>query len=381
VLYGTPALEAADKAVLAEIEDMRRDLKYRLAETHRWDGPLRRQLQARAIQGSNSIEGYRASVEDIESIMSGEEPLETSMSVTREIVGYQQALTYIQQLSRASAFSYDVGLLNALNFMMIGHHRDKSPGVLRPGSIYIRNSETGEVVYEGPDTERVPDLMGELIEWLNAGDADAPSYVRAAMAHLNLVKIHPWRDGNGRMSRALQTLVLGRDRITTPEFCSIEEWLGQQRATLSYYDVLGEVGRRSWSPHGDTLAWVRFCLRAHHLQAQRVAQRLAQAGEIWTLLEEQVDADGLNTRAVSALYEVFVNTRLRRSRYQADEGLSQGQAARDLRDLAAKNWVRPYGETKGRFYAPGPRMAEIKTRFAERARPLRDPYQERETVQ
>ncbi len=111
------------------------------------------------------------------------------------------------------------------------------------------------------------------------------------MAHLNLVKIHPWRDGNGRMSRALQTLVLGRDRITTPEFSSIEEWLGQQRATLDYYDVLGEVGRRSWSPHGDTLAWVRFCLRAHHLQAQRVAQRLARR-EVWTLLEEQVDADG-----------------------------------------------------------------------------------------
>ncbi|WP_327103565.1 Fic family protein [Nonomuraea glycinis] len=381
MLYGTPALEAADKAVLAEIEDMRRDLKYRLAETHRWDGQVRRQLQARAIQGSNSIEGYRASVEDIESIMSGEEPLETSASVTREIAGYQQALTYIQLLSRAPAFRYDVGVLNAVNFMMIGHHRDKTPGVLRPGSIYIRNSETGEVVYEGPDTERLPDLMGELVEWLNAGDADTPSYVRAAMAHLNLVKIHPWRDGNGRMSRALQTLVLGRDRIMTPEFSSIEEWLGQQRATLDYYDVLGEVGRRSWGPHGDTLAWVRFCLRAHHLQAQRVAQRLAQAGEIWTLLEEQVDADGVNTRVVSALYEVFVNTRLRRSRYQGDEGLSQGQAARDLRDLAAKGWVQPYGETKGRFYAPGPRMTEIKAQFAERARPLHDPYQERGTVQ
>ncbi|MET8004703.1 Fic family protein [Nonomuraea glycinis] len=376
MLYGTPALEAADKAVLGEIEDMRRDLKYRLAETHRWDGQLRRQLQARAIQGSNSIEGYRASVEDIESIMSGEEPLETAASVTREIAGYQQALTYVQRLSRAPAFHYDVGLLNGLNFMMIGHHRDKSPGVLRPGSSYIRDSETGEVVYEGPDTEQVPGLMGELVAWLNDGDTDAPSYVRAAMAHLNLVKIHPWRDGNGRMSRALQTLVLGRDRITTPEFSSIEEWLGQQRATLGYYDVLGEVGRRSWSPHGDTLAWVRFCLRAHHLQAQRVAQRLTQAGEIWTLLEEQVDADGLNTRVVSALYEVFVNTRLRRSRYQGDEGLSQGQAARDLRDLAAKGWVQPYGETKGRFYAPGPRMTEIKARFAERVRPLRDPYSE-----
>ncbi|MCA2179061.1 Fic family protein [Nonomuraea glycinis] len=376
MLYGTPALEAVDKAVLAEIEDMRRDLKYRLAETHRWDGQLRRQLQARAIQGSNSIEGYRASVEDIESIMAGEEPLETSASVTREIAGYQQALTYIQLLSRAPAFRYDAGVLNALNFMMIGHHRDKTPGVLRPGGIYVRNSATGEVVYEGPDFEEVPGLLGELVTWLNSGDLDVPSYVRGAMAHFNLVSIHPWRDGNGRMSRALQTLVLGRDQILMPEFSSIEEWLGTGENTVDYYRALRDVQRGSWKPHVNTHSWVRFCLRAHHLQAQRVRQRLAQAGEIWIILEEQVDADGLNTRCVSALYEVFVNRRLRRSRYQADEGLSQGQAARDLRDLAAKGWVQPYGETKGRFYAPGPRMTEIKAQFAERARPLRDPYSE-----
>ncbi|WP_405085505.1 Fic family protein [Microbispora sp. NBC_01389] len=375
MLYGTPALEAEDEKVLAEIEEMRRDLKYRLAEAHRWDGLLRRQLQARAIQGSNSIEGYHASVEDIESIMSGEDPLETPAAVAREISGYQQALTYIGALSRAWAFRYDAGLLHALNFMMIGHHMNKTPGTVRPpGAIYVRNSATGEVVYEGPDDEQVPGLLAELVEWLNEGDPDAAGYVRAAMAHFNLVAIHPWRDGNGRMSRALQTLVLGRDQITTPEFSSIEEWLGIGETTLEYYQALRAVQNGRWSPHGDTLSWVRFVLRCHHMQAQRVGRRLAEAGEVWMLLEERTGEQGLNPRTVSALYQVFVSRRLRRGMYQADEGLSQGQAARDLRELAASGWLQPYGETKGRFYAPGPRMTEIKAAFAERARPLRDPY-------
>ncbi|WP_405393920.1 Fic family protein [Microbispora hainanensis] len=374
MLYATPALEAADEKVLAEIEEMRRDLRYRLAEPHRWDGLLRRQLQARAIQGSNSIEGYHASIEDIESIMSGEDPLEASAAVAREISGYRQALTYIGALARASAFRYDAGLLHALNFMMIGHHADAAPGTVRPGGIYVRDSATGEVVYEGPDHEQVPGLLAELVDWLNEGDLGAPSYVRAAMAHLNLVKIHPWRDGNGRMGRALQTLVLGRDQITTPEFASIEEWLGEGRTAYDYYDVLGEVGRRRWSPHGETLSWVRFVLRCHHMQAQRVGRRLTEAGEVWMLLEDRTAAQGLHPRTVSALYQVFVSRRLRRGMYQADEGLSQGQAARDLRELAATGWLQPYGETKGRFYAPGPKMTEIKAAFAERATPLRDPY-------
>ena len=58
------------------------------------------------------------------------------------------------------------------------------------------------------------------------------------MAHLNLAMIHPFRDGNGRMSRALQTLVLTRNDVVSPIFCS---WLG--RNTDAYYAILGEIGK------------------------------------------------------------------------------------------------------------------------------------------
>ena len=61
------------------------------------------------------------------------------------------------------------------------------------------------------------------------------------MAHLNLVMIHPFRDGNGRMARALATLVLTRSDIGEPEFSSIEEWLGAN--TEDYYSVLAHTGR------------------------------------------------------------------------------------------------------------------------------------------
>jgi hypothetical protein len=95
---------------------------------------------------------------------------------------------------------------------------------------------------------------------------------------------------------------------------------------------------------------------------------------VWLLLEERIDKERLHTRCVSALYQVFVSRRLRRGTYQADESLSQGQAARDLRELAARDWLTPYGETKGRFYAPGPKMERLKREFTARAEPLRDPY-------
>ena len=78
--------------------------------------------------------------------------------------------------------------------------------------------------------------------------------IRAAMAHLNLVMIHPFRDGNGRMARCLQTLVLAREGILSPEFSSIEEYLG--RNTQAYYDVLADAGAGHWQPERDARPWV-----------------------------------------------------------------------------------------------------------------------------
>src|SRR3990172_4743171 len=112
--------------------------------------------------------------------------------------------------------------------------------------------------------------MNELVDGMR--EEQGPAIVRAAIAHLNLVLIHPFRDGNGRMARCLQTLVLAREQILEPIFCSIEEYLG--RNTLAYYDILAEVGGGSWQPERDALPWVRFSLTAHLRQARTMLRRI-----------------------------------------------------------------------------------------------------------
>src|SRR5205807_2158266 len=106
----------------------------------------------------------------------------------------------------------------------------------------------------GPEPAEVPALIEELVADLSA-DHDEPPMVRGAMAHLNLIMIHPFRDGNGRMSRCLQTLVLARDQILAPEWSSIEEYLGVN--TQTYYAVLADVGTRQWDPTQDARPWIR----------------------------------------------------------------------------------------------------------------------------
>ena len=115
-----------------------------------------------------------------------------------------------------------------------------SVGRYRTKEIFVRDDRRGVDVYEGPDAELVPDLMRALSHSLAVPTSDDP-LVRGSMAHLNLVMIHPFRDANGRMARALQTMVLAQDQVVEPTFSSIEEWLGNN--AQDYYGVLAATGR------------------------------------------------------------------------------------------------------------------------------------------
>jgi Fic family protein len=194
------------------------------------------------------------------------------------------------------------------------------------------------------------------------------------MAHLNLVMIHPFRDGNGRMARALQTLVLAREKIVTPEFSSIEEWLG--RNTSAYYDVLADVGNGTWSPGRDTGTWVKFNLVAHHMQAQTVLRRVDEAGKMYLRLDAAVAELGLPDRATFALYPALIGLKVRRSAYERDAELEPGTAARDLRNLVSAGLLRPIGETKGRLYVATEELRAIRDEIAQgRIRP-QNPYRD-----
>ncbi|WP_277441007.1 Fic family protein [Streptomyces sp. SPB162] len=369
-------LDTDDLRVLAEIEDMRTRLRYALRAQPRWSGQLRRNLTARAIAGSNTIEGYAATVEDVEALMTGEEPLETEGRTRVELEGCQRAMTYIQALADAGEwFRYDAGLLNGLHFMLQGHHLDKRPGRWRAGPVFVTSPDDPLVpAYTAPYHEQVPALTGELIEWLNDGDLEVPVHVRASMAHLNLVNIHPWKDGNGRMSRSLSTLVFAREGVLPPEFSSIEEWLGRGQNTYGYYRVLQQVGGPRWDPTRDTHPWVRFCLEAHHRQAQQAQRRTDLLSRAWTHLAEASAADGLDERVVYALLPAFWGSRVRRTVYQQDADLSDQQAIRDLRELVRREWLAPHGAARARYYAPGRRMESAQSEVRGSLEPYTNPY-------
>lgn len=410
MIYEAPGLTVADAAVADEIERLREQLRPYLRMRRRWYGTLRRAQFARAVQGSNSIEGYHASVEDAAAVIDHDEPLaDVSKDTISAVAGYRDAMTYALQLAAGVSppdrtsrppspdpagrdFSSDAPLpidfstLRSLHFMMIKHDLPRNPGQLRPGAIWVADAD-GESVYDAPERAVVETLLGEFVEQcasLNADDA-VPAMIAAAMAHLNLVLIHPFSDGNGRMARCVQTLLLAAaatrdDDPLAPEFLSIEEYLG--RDTLSYYAALRQVADGRWSPERSARPWIEFCLTAHLRQARTVLRRVLEFETLWDACSQIARQRGLPERTVDTLCDAARGWTVRRSLYVArtettdGSPISDGMASRDLQVMVKTGLLVAIGDKRGRRYRQSAELADIwqQIRDMRLARDDTDPY-------
>jgi len=346
MLFKAPVLSDEEKRVIQSILEMREALKYAVPPM-RWSGYLRRNTFAQALRGSTSIEGYVVSVEDAIAAAAGQEPLNAEQETWAAIMGYRQAMTYVLQLSQDCRFKYNEGFIRSLHYMMLSYDLTKHPGNWRPGPIYVRDDSIQKVVYEGPEAEEVPTLMAAFVESLN-DDSDSQMMVQAAMAHLNLAMIHPFSDGNGRMARCVQTLVLAREGILEPMFCSIEEYLGKN--TREYYDVLSLVGQGSWHPVNDTRPWIRFNLTAHYRQAKTLLRRNTIYAKLWDELERMIGDRGLQERMIFALADAAMGFRVRNATYRVAAEVSDATAGTDLKTLAKEGLLLARGQRRGRYY-------------------------------
>ena len=370
MIYAEPQLNDEDAAVLVLIRGLSQQLAMVTQNSpRRWIGSLRRSTFARNIQGSNSIEGYHVSIDEAIAAIENEPPRDERSETWQAISGYRDALTYIMQAAQDPYFAFSKQFLKSLHFMMIKHALDKHPGQWRPGVIFVVN-QNHETVYEGPQAEDVDGLVQELVDYLAAPSQSSPM-IKAAMAHLNLTMIHPFKDGNGRMARALQTLVLAREGILHPVFCSIEAWLG--RNTAEYYATLAATGQGQWNPGNDARLWLRFCLKAHFQQCQTLIRRTTEHSMLFDEVEQIIWRKKLDERMAIPMTEAARGMRLTNAQYQKDADVMQYIASRDLKKLSDLGLIEPFGEKRGRFYRAGPvlRKARDMVRIKQ---PLTNPY-------
>jgi Fic family protein len=354
MIYRTPPIEGALKRRLADLSRMRDELGQGIGRPSRWMGALRREVRATSIESSTSIEGFSVTPAEALELTGGREAADRGGESRQAVACYARAMDHVGAMVADPTFRWTDRVILDLHFDACHFQRDKDPGLWRTGPIGVTAAD-GSLEFRAPDADRVVELMGEAIEWLAGGDLDADAVVRAAMAHLHVVSVHPFRDGNGRVARIVQSLVLAREGLGSPEFFSIEDYLGAH--TRDYYAALRATQGGSYRPDRDATGWVEFCVEAHTVQAKRRLVQIEAAAARWSRLESIVEQRGWPDRIAIALEQsLFGGTD--RGSYEEEAGVSPATASADLRRLLDAGLLHRQGRGRGTAYTTGGRLRE-----------------------
>ena len=197
---------------------------------------LSRKARIRATHYSTRIEGNRLTLQEAEEVISNRRRLFRGRERdVAEVRNYWNALIRVEEWASKKIIVTEDMIRRIHAIVMKGRRAKSSP--YRDGQNVIRDSLTGSIIYLPPEASDVPELMRQMVAWINASEKDrVPTVIIAGLAHYQFVTIHPYYDGNGRAARLLSTLILHSNGYGLKGLFSLEEY--HSRDLEAYYEAL-----------------------------------------------------------------------------------------------------------------------------------------------
>jgi len=237
-----------------------------------------------------------------------------------------------------------------LNDMLIGEYRDET--------MQIVSGHYGKQTlhYQAPCDNQlcVTNEMNKFLKWLNS-ETKLSGYIKAAIAKFWFVTVHPFDDGNGRLSRIIAERVLAISESSPIRLYSISYEIEKNRH--EYYDLLEKMQRNgSADPKSgiDLSEWIIWFLQQITAAAESSMRRLEKirfSTQFWDNNRHTV-FNQRQTKLIERLLETddFEPAGISRSKYKSLAHTTDITAARDLKDLVEKKILRPIGEGRSRKY-------------------------------
>ena len=243
-------------------------------------------------------------------------------------------------VSRERLFGWHAALFptgySGLSKIKVGGWRDDASGPMQVVSGPIGRQR---VHFEAPPADHLEAEISQFLAWLN-GASKVPSLLRAGLAHLWFVTLHPFDDGNGRIARAIGDLLLARADGSPQRFYSLSAQI--QRECKAYYDILERTQKNlSGNSPMDVTEWLVWFLGALHRaieQAHGTLDAVLPKARFW----QHWGATALNERQVKLLNKQLdgFEGKLTTRKWAAIAKCSSDTALRDINDLLARGVVR-----------------------------------------
>ncbi len=188
-----------------------------------------------------------------------------------------------------------------------------------------------KVHYEAPPSEVVPDMMTDFLTWINSDNTVTDPVLKAAVAHLWFVAIHPFDDGNGRLTRTITDMQLAKADGFPLRFYSMSaEILREKKA---YYEILEHTTSNS-TDITEWLEWFLNTMKSSILRAKETVKRVVCKSSFWQRHRE-IPMNERQVRVVNMLWDGFTG-KLTSSKWAKITKTSQATALRDITDLIEK---------------------------------------------
>lgn len=240
---------------------------------------LKRQSLIRMVHTSTSIEGNQLEEYQVDKVLSGMSVAADDKSII-EVKNYQDAVKEIEKLAEEKAHLTMDLILKIHKIAMKGLLAPEKTGKARPGDIYIID-ELGDgkekLRYKGPDASKVAYLINELLLWLNqANKQDLHPVLKAGIFHTQFVHIHPFSDGNGRVTRLLTNLLLYLDGWDFRKVIVLEEFYNKNRQ--DYYNALAYGWDEDYREGPDITDWMEYFVAGFLVESRKVKDVIVSLG-------------------------------------------------------------------------------------------------------
>lgn len=328
-----------------------------------WERRFQAEARAKIIHHGTHLEGNDLNLEEVEQIIdpvgaSHDSPA-SSESIPpgrdrdiQEVINYRNVMDYIDSLKNNLEQNKSIQLVEA---MLLEIHRQTVHNLLsaaesgnyRSVKVVIRNTSTGEITFRPPLPTEVPFYITDLFEWLNSASGQSMHpLIRAGILHYELVRIHPFTDGNGRTARAMALLLLFLEGYQVKKFFALEEYY--DRHPQEYYEALQSVT----NSNGDLSTWLEYFTLGISIELNRIKE-----------LVQKLSLDLRLKSTMGGKQVTLTDRQIKLVEYIEKHGMvgmgeakdllpeiSEDTVLRDLRDLVQKNLITKRGNTKGAKY-------------------------------
>jgi Fic family protein len=304
-----------------------------------------RQMSERALlleaHHTTHIEGTRLTLAEAEQLLAGQPVPQADADDVRELLNYRDAFNLVSDYLDSGA-PIGEGLIREIHKRLVsGVRGDRAqPGQYRRAQNYVVNSLTGEIIYTPPPPGDVPDLMHDLVAWLNQ-PGDVHAVLVSGVAQFQLVHIHPFLDGNGRTSRLLSTLCLYYAGYDFKRLFTLSEYYDRNRP--DFYAALQSVREHDM----DLTGWLEYFVAGLATQLAEVTER----GRLAIQVDVLSHGYALNARQRVALRHLLLHDTLSIQTYAAlVPDVNRRTLQRDLKEMVDQGILTVEGATHQLIY-------------------------------